>query len=86
MAFKRIGSIPVTGVATFQANEIFLKKEARTLGKMDFLAKNEKTGRLSGLELETVLSSNLYNLITPKLILQFQALKDHLGIKSFKKP
>lgn len=33
---------PVTGVATFQAKTIFAKNEARTRGKMDFLAKNEK--------------------------------------------
>lgn len=37
------------------------------------------------MELVTVLRSNLKHLITPDLILQLQALKDHLGIKSFKK-
>lgn len=37
------------------------------------------------LERVTVIGSNLYRLITPEMILQLHALKDHLGLKSFKK-
>lgn len=40
---------------------------------------------MSGNELVTVLRSNLRDLVTPDLILQLDALKSHLGIKSFKK-
>lgn len=44
------GSIPVTGIGTFQAKTPSVKNEARTREKKDNLAKNEKTGHLSGLE------------------------------------
>lgn len=51
-------SIPFTGIANLQAKTIFVKNEARTRGKMDFLAKNEKTGLMSGYERETQIISN----------------------------
>ena len=40
--------------------------------------------RQSPCELVTVLRSNLRDLVTPDLILQLQALKDHLDIDNFK--
>ena len=47
MAFRK--SFPSDN-SNFQAKTILMKFMARTRGKGDFLAKNEKTGRLSGLE------------------------------------
>ena len=35
------------------------------------------------LELVTVLCSNLRDLVTPNLILQLNALKEHMGVDSF---
>ncbi len=75
------------------------------------MAKNEKTGRLSGLELDTVIGSDLFSqdeyikhylldpdllliskvkiglhyYITVDLILQLQALKEHLKMRSVNK-
>ena len=37
----------------------------------------------NNIELVTVLRSNLSKYITPELTLQLNALKEHLGIKSF---
>ena len=40
------GSIPVTGIKTFQANTIVVNNDARTRGKMDYLGKIEATTKI----------------------------------------
>jgi len=41
-----LGSIPITGVATFQAKSIFVKSVARTREDVNFLGKIETTTKL----------------------------------------
>jgi len=38
------------------------------------------------LELVTIMCSNLYDLLTPRLIVQLKELKRHMGLLSFKDP